>query len=413
MRDYYRVWAEINLDNIYKNVESMRANVSAGGDAPKLCAVIKADGYGHGAVPIAKTIDSLVWGYAVATVDEAVQLREHGIDKPILVLGFIDEADYETCIKYQIRATLYEKAQAAGMVSAVRSYKEKTGDKNARFPAHIKLDTGMGRLGFLTANEELKCRSIAEIAEVAENPELYLEGCFMHFSKADETDKTFANLQHERFMSMLAALKGQGISFDICHCDNSAGIIDLPEWHADMVRMGISLYGLYPSEEVDKSRIELYPAMSIKSRLVYVKTVPAGTPVSYGGTFVTERETVIGTVPVGYADGYPRNLSNKGNVVIKGRRAPIIGRVCMDQFMVDLTDIPGTKKLDEVTLIGADGDESISVEEAAGLAGTFNYEFVCDISKRVPRVFFRNGEKVGTKDYIHDVYEDFVCIKPT
>ncbi len=408
MRDYYRVWAEINLDNIYKNVESMKSNVSVGGDAPKLCAVIKADGYGHGAVPIAKTIDPLVWGYAVATVDEAVQLREHGITKSILVLGFIDEADYETCIKYQIRATLYEKAQAPGMVNAVRSYKEKTGDKNARFPAHIKLDTGMGRLGFLTANEELKSRSIAEIAEVAENPELYLEGCFMHFSKADEMDKTFANLQHERFMSMLSALKERGISFDICHCDNSAGIIDLPEWHADMVRMGISLYGLYPSEEVDKSRIELYPAMSLKSRLTYVKTVPAGTPVSYGGTFVTERESVIGTVPVGYADGYPRNLSNKGSVIINGRRAPIIGRVCMDQFMVDLTDIPGAKKLDEVTLIGTDGDESISVEEAAGLAGTFNYEFVCDISKRVPRVFYRNGEKIGTKDYIHDVYEDFV-----
>ncbi len=408
MRDYYRVWAEINLDNIYKNVESMRANVSVNGEEAKLCAVIKADGYGHGAVPIAKTIAPLVWGYAVATVDEAVQLREHDITKPILVLGFIDEADYEECIKYQIRATLYEKAQVPGMVSAVRSYKEKTGDMAARFPAHIKLDTGMGRLGFLTANEELKCRSIAEIAEVAENPELYLEGCFMHFSKADETDKTFANLQHERFMSMLTALKERGISFDICHCDNSAGIIDLPEWHADMVRMGISLYGLYPSEEVDKNRIELYPAMSLKSRLTYVKTVPAGTPVSYGGTFVTDRETVIGTVPVGYADGYPRNLSNKGSVIINGRRAPIIGRVCMDQFMVDLTDIPGAKKLDQVTLIGKDGDEHISVEEAAALAGTFNYEFVCDISKRVPRVFYRNGERKGTKDYIHDVYEDFV-----
>lgn len=230
----------------------------------------------------------------------------------------------------------------------------------------------------------------------------------MHFSKADETDKTFARIQHERFENVLSQLKEKGISFDICHCDNSAGIIDLPEWHGDMVRMGIGLYGLYPSEEVDKNRIKLHPAMSLWSRIVYIKTVPAGTPISYGGTFVTTRETVVGTVPVGYADGYPRNLSNKGSVIINGKRAPIIGRVCMDQFMVDLTDIPRVEKLDEVTLIGQNEDEQISVEEAAALAGTFNYEFVCGISKRVPRVFFRDGERMGTKDYIHDIYEDFI-----
>lgn len=408
MRYYNRVWAEIDLDNIRKNVEAIKANVSVGGDEPKLCAVIKADGYGHGAVPVAKTIDPLVWGYAVATVDEAVQLREHRIGKPILVLGFIDEEDYADCIKYQIRATLYEKAQVPGMVKAVGDYRKRTGISQIRFPVHIKLDTGMGRLGFLCADEKLRARSVEDIVEVASHSELLLEGCFMHFSKADETDKTFARIQHERFENVLSQLKEKGISFDICHCDNSAGIIDLPEWHGDMVRMGISLYGLYPSEEVDKNRIKLHPAMSLWSRIVYIKTVPAGTPISYGGTFVTTRETVVGTVPVGYADGYPRNLSNKGSVIINGKRAPIIGRVCMDQFMVDLTDIPRVEKLDEVTLIGQNEDEQISVEEAAALAGTFNYEFVCDISKRVPRVFFRDGERMGTKDYIHDIYEDFI-----
>lgn len=408
MRDYYRVWAEIDLDAIYKNVESMKANVAdADGSAPKLCAVIKADGYGHGAVPVAKTIGGLVWGYAVATVDEAVQLREHGIKQPILVLGFVDEADYADCIRHQIRVTFYEKTMAAGMVRAVLDYRTLTGDRTARFPIHIKLDTGMGRLGFLTAQKEQAERSAREIAEAAALPELYAEGCFTHFSKADEADKMFAHIQHERFLGMLEILRARGVSFEICHCDNSAGIIDLPDWHADMVRMGISLYGMYPSDEVDKKRLMLYPAMSLKSRLVYIKTVPAGTPVSYGGTFVTERETRIGTIPVGYADGYPRNLSNKGSVLVGGRRVPIIGRVCMDQFMVDLTDVPEAEKLTEVTLIGRDGDACITVEEAAALAGTFNYEFVCNIAKRVPRVFLRGGKRVGEKDYIHDRYEDF------
>lgn len=409
MRDYYRVWAEIDLDAIYKNVEAMKDNVTdTDGSVPKLCAVIKADGYGHGAVPIAKTIGGLVWGYAVATVDEAVQLREHGISQPILVLGFVDEADYADCIRYQIRVTFYEKTMASGMVKAVMDYRALTGDAAARFPIHIKLDTGMGRLGFLTAAQEQAERSAEEIAEVAALPELYAEGCFMHFSKADEADKSFAHIQHERFVSMLGRLRTLGVGFEICHCDNSAGIIDLPDWHADMVRMGISLYGMYPSDEVNKKRLMLFPAMSLKSRLVYVKTVPAGTPISYGGTYVTTKQTRIGTIPVGYADGYPRNLSNKGSVLICGRRVPIIGRVCMDQFMVDLTDVPEAKKLTPVTLIGRDGSECITVEEAAALAGTFNYEFVCDIAKRVPRVFFRGEKKVGVKDYIHDRYEDFV-----
>ena len=230
----------------------------------------------------------------------------------------------------------------------------------------------------------------------------------MHFSKGDETDKRYAVIQHERFTDMLSKLKKLGVAFPICHCDNSAGIIDMPEWHLNMVRMGISLYGMYPSDEVNKSRLTLIPAMSLKSRLIYVKTVPAGTSISYGGTFVTDRQMRIGTVSVGYADGYPRALSNKGSVIVCGKRVPIIGRICMDQFMVDLTDVPEAEKLSQVTLIGKDGEERISAEELAELTGTINYEIVCDISKRVPRVFFKNGKVVGTKDYIHDRYDDFV-----
>lgn len=408
MKEYHRVWAEIDLDAVYKNAEALGRNVTApDGSVPKLCAVIKADGYGHGAVPIAKTIGGLVWGYAVATADEAVQLREHGIDQPILVLGFVDRADYENCIHYQIRVTLYEKAMAEEMARAVLDYRARTGDQSARMYVHVKLDTGMGRLGFLTAEKEQAERSEEEIANALSYPELFAEGCFTHFSKADEIDKTFSEAQHERFLSMISRLKARGISFEICHCDNSAGIIDLPAWRADMVRMGIALYGMYPSDQVNKRSLMLFPAMSIRSRLVYIKTVPAGTPVSYGGTYVTGRETRIGTVPVGYADGYPRNLSGRGSVIVCGRRVPIIGRVCMDQFMVDLTEVPEAKKLSSVTLIGRDGGECITVEEAAALAGTFNYEFVCDISKRVPRVYFRDGKQVGEKDYAHDRYDNF------
>jgi alanine racemase len=392
MTGHNRVWEEVDLDAIYQNVEAMQAAVTdVDGTAPKLCAVVKADGYGHGAVPIAKKIDGLVWGYAVATVDEAMQLRAADVNKPILILGFVDQRDYALCMDHQIRVTLYERAEADDMVQAVLKYREETGKEQAKLLVHIKLDTGMGRLGFLTATDALQEQSVHEIAQVCSLSELDAEGCFMHFSKADEADKTFSNLQHQRFMQMLERLKALGVTFEICHCDNSAGIIDLPGWHGDMVRMGIALYGLYPSDEVNKKRLVLAPAMSLKSRLVYVKTVPAGTPISYGGTYVTTRETRIGTIPVGYADGYPRSLSNKGRVLVCGKSVPIIGRVCMDQMMVDLTDVPEAEKLTEVTLIGRDGAACITVEEAVALAGTFNYEFICGISKRVPRVYLEGG----------------------
>ncbi|MCR5744037.1 MAG: alanine racemase [Lachnospiraceae bacterium] len=406
MNTYHRVWADIDLDAIRDNVINQRANIEKKGGSAKLCAVIKADGYGHGAVPIARAIDDLVWGYAVACVGEAVTLRENGIDKPILVLGYVDEAEFYDCIRYGIRISLYEKSIADALVQAVRRYRIETGNYTVKAIAHVKVDTGMGRIGFLTCTEEVFGQSVEEISGICKYPEIDFEGCFMHFSKCDEADKTFADLQYNRFKRMIEALADRGVEFRIRHCDNSAGIIDRPNWHMDMVRMGISLYGLYPSEEVDKLAVYLRPAMSIKSQIVFLKELPEGVPISYGGTFVTQRVTKVATVPVGYADGYPRLLSNKGFVLIRGKRARIIGRVCMDQFMVDVTDIEGVRKHDEVIIVGREGDEKISVEELGRLSGRFNYEFVCDISKRVPRIYHRDGKITYVKDYIHDKFDE-------
>ena len=405
MKDYTRVWAEIDLDAFYNNVIAMKEAV--GEASVKLCAVIKSDGYGHGAAPIARTIDPLVWGYAVATFAEARNLRENGIEKPVLILGFVDERDFKDCIRLNLRLAFYDSCMTEPAIKAVREYREETGDNTAALLIHVKLDTGMGRIGFMCYDEEHRRSSVAAICEALSHDELKAEGCFMHFSKGDERDKSFAMLQHDRFMETIGLLKKEGISFSICHCDNSAGIIDMPKWHCDMVRMGITLYGMYPSDEVDKTRLSIRPCLSLRSRLVFIKTVPAGTMISYGGTYITKKEMRIGTVPVGYADGYSRALSNKGSVLICGKRAPIVGRVCMDQFMVDLSGIPEAKRFDEVTLIGEDGSEAVTADELAGLIGTINYELVCDISKRVPRVYYRSGKRVGSKDYFDDIYEPF------
>lgn len=408
MKVYRRVWAEVDLDAIRKNVISMRNAVATDEKTPMLCAVIKADGYGHGAVPIAKTVQDMVWGYAVATVDEGVQLREHGVVKPILVLGFADEMDLFDCIRYGIRVSLYAYEQLAIMKKAVDKYRDRYGIESAILYAHVKLDTGMGRLGFLCHSDEQREKSLVQIEEIFNTEEIKCEGCFAHFAKADEMDKDFAKLQAERFEMMKKSMSEKGINFQIYHMDNSAGIIDLPEYASDLVRMGISMYGLYPSDYVNKRKLMLFPAMTLLTKIIHVKTVPAGTPISYGGTFVTDKEMRIGTIPIGYADGYPRALSNKGSVIVCGHRAPIIGRVCMDQCMIDLTDIPEATNGSIVTLVGCDGNECITMEEAAELAGTFNYEFICNMAKRIPRVYRQNGEIVGSKDYIHDRYEDFV-----
>ncbi len=392
MKQYKRVYATVDLDAIRQNMEAMKANIAKG---TMICGVVKSDGYGHGSVPVAKAVEDLVWGYAVAAVEEGWVLRDHHITKPILVLGYVPEEEFESLVEQEIRYTVSEWKE----VEILSKIAQKLG-KNAY--VHIKMDTGMGRIGLRSAEE------ILTLAQKIENlPNIVIEGIFTHMATADMADKTKAKEQIQMFKEMLQLLENNGIYIPIRHCSNSAGIIDLKEANIDMVRAGIALYGLYPSAEVNKENVCLTPALELKSIVSYLKTVPKGSPIGYGATFVTQKETKVATVSIGYGDGYPRALSNKGYALVRGKKAPIIGRICMDQFMMDVSDIPEIQQGDTVTLIGKDQNEQITVEELAELAGTFNYEFVCDLGKRIPRVYISGGKIVGTKDYFHDQYMDF------
>lgn len=386
MKQYTRVCARIDLDAIEYNMERMHENINA---STQMIAVIKCDGYGHGAAPIARLLEQkeYVWGFATASLEEGVAIRRAGIRKPILVLGAIFPEQREAMIRNEIRMACYTEE----MAKETSEFAMKLGKKAY---IHIKLDTGMSRIGFLV-NEE-SARSIERIAAL---PGLELEGLFTHFARSDEKEKSYTDRQMERYLWMRNTLAERGVSFPLCHCSNSAGIIDVREANLDLVRAGISLYGMYPSEEVEKAKIPLRPALELVSHVAHVKWVEAGTPVSYGGTFVTDRRTKIATVPVGYGDGYPRSLSNKGYVLIHGQKAPILGRVCMDQFMVDVTEIDNVAYGDKIVLIGKDGEESLPVEILSDLSGRFNYEFVCDLGMRIPREYVRHGEVVEQIDY--------------
>lgn len=386
---YDRVSAWIDLDALKANMYRTREVTAPGA---KIMAIIKADGYGHGAVPIAKTFDEcmvgeepLIYAYGVAMLEEALQLRKAGITKMILVLGYTPDEQMEAAVNADISLAIFTKENAKAFSDAA----VKLG-KNGR--VHIKADTGMGRIGFAITPE-----AADEAAEIAKMPNLVIEGLFSHMAKADETVKDSARKQFERYQEFLKMLEERGVKPQIRHISNSASIMELPEFHMDMVRSGISTYGLYPSEEVDKNRLKLEPILTWKSRISYVKEVGAGFTVGYGSTFVSDGPMRIATIPAGYADGYPRALSNKGRVLIHGKSARILGRVCMDQFMVDVTEIPEAKTGDEVILVGRDGTEQITVEELAAMAGSFNYEFVCDISKRVPRIYVKDGKPVGRR----------------
>lgn len=387
MKAYSRVFARIDLDAISYNMEQTRKRI--GNDA-KIIAVIKMDGYGHGSVPIARMFEEkdFIWGYATASIEEAIILRKAGIQKPILVLGCIFPDQYETMLNYEIRATIYD-IEGAKMISEAAKKMNKT----AYF--HIKIDTGMGRLGFLPGEE-----SADTILEISQLPNVKIEGMFTHFARADEEDKTYTYNQHDKFIWMKKAMEERKVSIEYYHCDNSAGIIDFPEMKHDLVRSGISTYGLYPSEEVEKKHLNLKPALELRSHVTYVKEVEPGTAISYGGTFVAEKRMKIATIPVGYGDGYPRGLSNQADVLIHGKRARILGRVCMDQFMVDVTDIPDVTFMDEVVLVGRDGQEYIPVEELSAICGRFNYEFICCLGRRIPRVYIRDGKVVEQVEYL-------------
>lgn len=372
MNEYYRVCAQIDLSAVRKNIEAIRASVRP---ESKLMVVLKADGYGHGAVPIARRIDDIADAYGMAIVEEAVELRENGITKPILVLGYTASHLYDKVIRYDITQTIFQYETAYELNEAAK----KAGKK---VKIHIKLDTGMSRIGFATTQE-----SIEEIVKISKLSNLCMEGVFTHFAKADEIDKEATRLQYGRFMEMITRLEQRGISFSIRHVSNTAAIIDLPEYNLDMVRCGIGTYGMYPSVDVQKNRVVLTPAMELKTHISYVKELPKGVGISYNGTYVTEHPMRVATIPVGYGDGYPRLLSSKGRVLIHGKSAPILGRVCMDQFMVDVSKIPEAKQNDDVTLMGRDGYECIPTEEISGYAGTINYEIVCEVGKRIPRVY--------------------------
>lgn len=372
-----RGYAEIDLDAIVENMVNMKKNLAS---ETKMIGVIKTNGYGHGSVPIARVLEPLdfMFGFAVATFEEACTLREAGITKPLLILGYTFPYSYEEMAEKKIRPAVFRY----DMIEQL----DKAGRKAGKpVKVHIKVDTGMSRIG-ITPDES----GLEFVRTLMEKEGIEIEGIFTHFAKADEADKTNAKIQLEMFRKFIAMIEERlNLRIPIKHCSNSAGILELPEANMDVVRAGITLYGLYPSDEVKKDIVPLRPALSLYSEVVYCKTIHEGQSVSYGGTFTAKEDMRIATIPLGYGDGYPRSLSGKGYVLIRGRKAPILGRVCMDQFMVDVTKIPEVTEGDRVTLIGYDGEEHISAELLGELSGRFNYELVCDLGQRIPRLYHK------------------------
>ena len=375
---YFRTQAKIDLDAIEYNFTQARQKLP---ENVKLMCVVKAFAYGHGAVQIAKLLDGRCDFFGVACIEEALELKRAGIKNPVLILGYASPSIYDKIVENDIRVSVfsYEAAQALSREAAKQN-------KTAAF--HFCVDTGMSRIGFQVSEESADiCKKITEL------PNIEAEGLFSHYATADEADLSRAEAQRERFKDFIRMLESRGVSIPIKHLSNSAGIMNFDECF-DMCRMGIVLYGLYPSEEVNKSLLDIRPAMSWLTHVSHIKTLEAGREISYGGTYKTNEERVIATIPVGYADGYPRCLSNIGKVLINGKFAPIVGRVCMDQFMVDVTDIENVAVETPVTLVGRDGDAVLTMEEVANAAHSFNYELPCRIAPRVPRTYYQNGELV-------------------
>lgn len=373
MNRYLRCYAEISLEAIGHNIREVKKRLPEG---VKLLGVVKANAYGHGAVPVASYLANQVDYFATATIEEAVELRENGISAPILILGYVSPSQYGDLVEYDITQTIDSYAQALAL-------EKEAARQNRKAKAHLAVDTGMTRIGFQVTEHDAD-----EAAKIADLPHIELEGMFTHFSCADQEDKTYCSMQMEKYDKMTALLAERGVTIPLRHICNSAGIMEFDDHRFEMVRSGIITYGIYPSEEVKKERLDLIPALSWKSHVIHVKEVGPGIGVSYGATYVTEKPmTRIATVSAGYADGYPRALSNQGCVLIHGKKAPIIGRICMDQMMVDVTDIPDVQVEDVVTLVGTDGDETITIEEIANPAARFDYEMLCDISSRVTRVY--------------------------
>jgi len=379
------VWAEVDLDKLAHNMREIRRVAKS----ENIIAVVKADAYGHGAIDVAPVLlENGANRLAVAVLSEAVELRRSGIECPILILGFTPPTLIDELFKYNIEQAVYSYEFASELSKIAQV-------KNEVAKIHIVVDTGMGRIGYLPNDE-----SAEEVYNISRLPNIIIEGMFSHFSSADETDKTYTKNQVKKFNNFYEKLKEKKVNINIRHTANSAAIIDLPETHFDAVRPGIILYGYYPSEEVNKEKINLKPVMTLKANVVHIKVLPPGEYVSYGRKFKTDRESVIATLPIGYADGYTRLLYQKGKVILKGKLAPVIGRICMDQCMIDITDIDGVKIGDEVILMGEDENNKFTADKIAELMGTINYEIVCMISKRVPRVYISEGKVVKIRNYV-------------
>ena len=382
--NYDSTHVRIDLDIIAANFRAVREKAGV----PAM-AVVKADAYGHGAVQVARLLQEQCAFFGVSSMLEALELRQAGLTAPILILGRMPIAALEHAVREDVRPTIFHYEDALALSrEAIRQ------GKTAKF--HFAVDTGMGRIGFQPTREAAE-----ECAAIVRLPGIEAEGIFSHFATADCADLTGARLQAEKFDAFCGLLEELGVNVPIRHLDNSAGVMNFPN-HYQLVRSGIVTYGMYPSGEVEPELLPLKPALQWLSRVTHVKTLPAGRPISYGGTYVTSRPTVVATVPVGYADGYRRSLSGKFYVLIRGKKAPILGRICMDQMMVDVTDIPGVSLDDRVTLVGTDGEETITMEAIAAAADSFNYEFVCGISRRVPRIYCRSGREVRSVHYLLD-----------
>jgi len=378
--NFQRGYIEVNLDHILYNMEQMQEHIL---ENTKILAVVKTDGYGHGSVPIAKAVEKLdyLFGYAVATAEEAMELRKAGIVKPILILSYSFPYAYPMFVEQEIRVTVfrYDMLEELSRVAL---------EKGKEAIIHIKVDTGMGRIGIAPDEEGIRF-----IQKALDTPGIRLEGIFTHFACADAADLSSAKEQVRVFQKFVREAEAvTNYQIPLHHCSNSAGIVQLPEANMDLVRAGIIMYGLMPSDEMRADIIPFKPALSLHSHIAFVKEMKAGQKISYGSTYTVERPMKVATIPLGYGDGYPRSLSGKGYVLIRGQKAPILGRVCMDQFMVDVTQISDVKEGDKVTLIGKDGKELITADHLGELSGRFNYELVCDLNQRLPRVYVLGGQ---------------------
>ena len=380
----HNTYVTIDLDAISQNLQAVSQRT-----AGQVMAIVKADAYGHGAIQIARLLQGECAFFGVSSMAEALELRYAGIDTPILILGHTPPCAFAQAVQYDVRIALFRYEDAVALSEeAVRQQKQAA--------VHFAVDTGMSRIGLADTEDSADlCVAMSKL------PNLYPEGLFSHFATADCADLSAARAQLQRFEAFDRMLRLRNLHIPIRHMDNSAGLMNFPH-RFELVRSGIVTYGMYPSAEVDPQLLPIRPALQWRSRVSHVKTLPAGVPISYGGTFVTQRSTVVATVPVGYADGYRRSLSGKFYVLIHGKRAPILGRICMDQMMVDVSDIPQVQPGDCVTLVGTDGAETITMEAISAAADSFNYEFVCGISRRVPRVYCQDGQPVHEVHYLLD-----------